>query len=303
MILILVLASIFSISAFFNLPLKLSEQALVLHHFCLRSLPSTVENLSSLEALVCGKNMQDLELKHLLVQSSLIHIFIVSGSHFLFLRKILAHIPILRIYPLLPLGLYALVTLCQPPSLRSLIFLALLEIFERRQLVLNQVLLVLLSGLLCVSLFPQWIWSRSLQMSLVAALILVVAGEFWKKQNSLAAHFLTQSALFFGMGFCVLGFGNLHPLSILLNMILGPLIGAVVFPLALLTVFLPFLGRVFDGAIHTLTWVLQKCAPILGEGHNQQALPLLWQWLFFAGLVIASHHFLVGQKRKQARNA
>lgn len=302
MIVITFLALIFGISHFFDLPAKLTELAKPLHHFCLQSLPQQVENLQSLEALVCGKNMQEIELQHLLVQSSLIHIFIVSGSHFLFLHKILAKLPITRICPLLPLSMYALVTLCQAPALRSLIFLLLLEIFEHYKLRTSSVISTFLSGLFCVALFPDWVWSRSLQMSLMAALVLNIASEMsGEKKASLPALFLTQSALFLAMGFCVWGFGNLHPLSILLNLLVAPLIGGILFPLALGTLIFPPLGGVFDGAMTLLIWILKKTSLVLGSPANSGALPLIWQWGLLLVLLVGSHHVLTERRRAKTK--
>jgi competence protein ComEC len=304
MILITLIAIIFSTSLFFDLPLKLSEYSLTLHHLCLRSLPNAVENLRSLETLVCGKNMQDLELKNLLMQTSLIHIFIVSGSHFLFLHKILTRLPIVRFCPLLPLSLYALVTLCQPPSLRSLLFILLAEISVHKKLFITPVILVFLSCALSISIFPQWISSRSLLMSLMAALVIAVMSDFWgKDHDSIPALFLTQSALYFVMGFCLWGFSNLHPLSILLNLTLGPLIGGLLFPLSLLVVLIPDLAFLFDHAVNSLIWILQKNSEVLGSPGEVSPLSLYSQWLLFFGLLIGSYFYLVAQKRRKAQNA
>ncbi len=304
MILIALLATIFSFSYYFGLPIKLTEYSLALHHICLRSLPNTIENLGSLEALVCGKNMQDLEIKQLLVQTSLIHIFIVSGSHFIFLQKILARIPVLRLCPLLPLCLYALVTLCQPPSLRSLLFIILAKISVSKKLFIPPTVLVFLSAAVSIAIFPQWITSRSLLMSLLAALVIVVISDFWSKEsNSMPALFLTQSVLYFTMGFCLWGFSNLHPLSILLNLTLGPLIGGLLFPLSLLVVIIPGLVFLFDYAMNGLTWLLLRSSEVLGNPGEASPLNIYLQWLLFLALLICSYFYLVFKKRQKAQDA
>lgn len=303
MILITILASIFSISHFLNLPEKISDLSLSLHLFCLRSLPSGVENLGSLEALVCGKNMQELFIKDLLVQNSLIHIFIVSGSHFLFLHKILAKLPFVRRHSLLILLPYVFITLCQAPALRALLFLWLLAVSERRKLFLSPVILVFLSACFSVAIFPQWFFSRSLLMSLLAALVIAVMSDFWGKQkNTLSALFLTQSALYFVMAFCLWGFSDLHPLGILMNITLGPLIGGVLFPLALLVVILPSLGFLFDGAMNGLIWILKKNSAFHKLNPESPPLPLAWQWILFLSLVTTAYFYLIYKKRQRARH-
>lgn len=301
MIFILITALLFSLSQSFYLPeilAKISERG---HHFCLQSLPSSVENLSSLEALVCGKNMQDPALKPLLVQSSLIHIFVVSGSHFLFLRKIIAHLPILRKIPLLLLSLYALITLCQAPAVRALVFLALAEISESKKLFLSPVILVLLSTCFCVALFPQWLHSRSLMMSSMAALTLALVSEVQTPHaHPAAAQILLQSALYGAMAVCLWGLASLHPLGIVLNVLLGPLIGGGLFLLAFLVVMFPPLHCLFDGALGGLVWILEKHSELLALRPETRPLALPWQWAWFFTLFVFSHFFLIRRKRHKA---
>lgn len=301
MILITAIASIFSISHLFDLHEKLTEQSQAFHNICLQSLPTTVEKLGSLEALVCGKNMHDPELKELLSQSSLIHIFIVSGSHFLFLYKILARVPILRRFPLFPLSLYALATLCQAPALRALVFLALVELARRKKFFTPSVLLVLLSGVFCLCLFPQWLASRSLLMSLLAALVMALMSDYFgKNRETLPALFATQGLLYVVMGFCLWGFSSLHPLGILFNLTLGPLIGGLLFPLALAVVFIPPLGFLFDGMMTGLHWILKKSSPLLGALGNTRPLTVENLWIFYLLASVAAYFFLIWTQRRKA---
>jgi len=300
MILITLIAFVLSIGLLFNLPAKLTEQSHLLHHFCLLSLPKQVENLSSLETLVCGNNMQDFAQQQLLVQSSLIHIFIVSGTHFILLHKILAKIFGETLWNLAPLCIYAMMTLCQPPSLRSLIFLVLVEITRTKKLFTSPTILVLLSGVFSVAIFPQWITSRSLLMSLMAALTVSILGEAWgREQKSVAAFVVSQAALYFVMGFCLWGISNLHPLSILMNVALGPVIGAILFPLSLLIVAVPFLSPLFDGLLNSLFWILKRSSEILNTPAAATPLSVAWQWAIFFALIILSYYFLLNLHRKK----
>lgn len=141
-------------------------------------------------------------------------------------------------------------------------------------------------------------------MSLLAALTIGVMSEFWGKlRNTLPALALTQCAVYFVMAICLWGFSTLHPLSILLNISLAPLIGGVIFPLSLLVVLIPPLGFVFDGAMNTLTWVLQKTSEVLGEPGSGTLVPILWQWGVFLVLTLVSHFLLIYRKREKARDA
>jgi len=304
MILIALLAVVYSSSVFLDLPAKLTEHSVVLHHFCLRMLPTTLESRSSLEALVCGKNMQEHELQHLLAQSSLIHIFIVSGSHFLLLHKVFARVPIVRFFTLWILSVYCLATLCQPPALRSLLFLYLAKFSEQRKFCTSPVVLIFLSCALSVCIFPQWLWSRSLLMSLLAALTIATMTELWGKlRETLPAMVLTQSAVYLVMAVCLWGFSTLHPLSILLNVLLAPLIGGVLFPLAFLVVLIPPLAFLFDGAMTALIWILQSCSELLAGEGSGVTVPVMWLWVFFIVLVFLTYRYLVFRNRRRARDA
>jgi hypothetical protein len=178
------------------------------------------------------------------------------------------------------------------------------EVSVRKKLFVAPVILVFLSCTLSVAIFPQWLSSRSLLMSVMAALVLAVMSDFWEKdRESIPALFLTQSVLYFVMGFCLWGFSNPHPLSILLNLILGPLIGGLLFPLALLVVLIPALAFLFDGAMNVLIWILKKNSEVLGSPGEASPLSLYWQWFLFFTLLIASYFYLVAKKRQKAQNA
>jgi hypothetical protein len=141
-------------------------------------------------------------------------------------------------------------------------------------------------------------------MSIMAALVIAVMSDFWGQDSDrLPALFLTQSVLYFIMGFCLWGFSNLHPLSILLNLIFAPLIGAVIFPLSLLVVLIPPLAIVFDLMMNTFTWLLQKSSAVLGNPGEVAPLSPLPQWILFFGLLISSYFYLVAKKRRKAQDA
>ncbi|MBC7370224.1 MAG: ComEC/Rec2 family competence protein [Bdellovibrionaceae bacterium] len=298
MILILLFGSLLYLSHSLDLPVLLTEHSLFLHRICLRSVPALLENRESLEALVCGKNIDDLEVKQLLIDTSLIHIFVVSGSHFLLLRNFFARLVGKTPWLLIPLFIYAMVTLCQPPSLRALAFIGLQEIALRRKLFLSNLQLVFLSALLCVAFFPQWILSRSLLMSLMAATAMTTAEEiFDRKMAPGIRSFLSQSFMFFAMSFCLWGLSTLHPLSILMNVILGPLIGTVLFPVGVLAIILPFTAPLFDRCMNCLLWLLQKSDVLLRASPDATPLNIFSQWVLILALLLIAHRWAVRTRR------
>ncbi|RYZ84817.1 MAG: hypothetical protein EOP04_17240 [Proteobacteria bacterium] len=272
----------------------------MLHQICLETVPKSLFHRESFEALVCGKNIADMHLKQLLSDTSLIHIFVVSGSHFILLRNFLAKALGKTSWLLIPLFGYAMVTLCQPPSLRALAFLALLDIANRRKLFLTNIQLVLLSGILCVAIYPQWIHSRSLAMSLMAALAMSSADEILdRKMPAPLRMFLSQSLMYFAMGFCLWGISSLHPLSILMNVLIGPLIGILLFPLGLLTLLLPPFVPIFDSAMSGLIWLLEKTNPLLKISASVDPLKVVVLWILITVLLSFTHRWCVRVRRNR----
>ena len=58
------------------------------HSFCLNFIPKDSEFITELNALVCAENFSSLNSSHLYISSGLIHLFVVSGAHLLFIEKI-----------------------------------------------------------------------------------------------------------------------------------------------------------------------------------------------------------------------
>jgi hypothetical protein len=134
----------------------------------------------------------------------------------------------------------------------------------------------------------------------MAALVICFMSELWgEERKTLPGLFATQSTIYFFMAFCLWGFSNLHPLGILLNLLLGPLIGVVIFPLALLVVIFPFLGFLFDASMNGLLLILQQTNEVLAWHSESSPLAVIWQWGLFLVLLVSSYVFLVNQKRKK----
>src|SRR5688500_17879001 len=98
-----------------------SSQNFFLHQSCLRNIPENAESELLLRSLVFGATLKDPQLKKLLSDSALIHLIVVSGSHFIVLLWLLN---ILRIPSFLQFGVlffYWLVTLVQAPGLFALL--------------------------------------------------------------------------------------------------------------------------------------------------------------------------------------
>ena len=86
--LLIILAMTLSISNSSVMLKKLTSLARTTHDNCLHFLPKSSQNPQAHAALLCGENVTVEEIKSSLIRSSLIHLFVVSGSHLLLLEEI-----------------------------------------------------------------------------------------------------------------------------------------------------------------------------------------------------------------------
>jgi hypothetical protein len=104
--------------------------------------------------------------------------------------------------------------------------------------------------------------------------------------------------MYFAMGFCLWGFSNLHPLSIVFNILLGSLIGGLLFPLGFIAVILPFTTLLFDQTLDALRWVLQTSAEVLKDESAATPLQMILQWSVLVLILVLAHPLTVHKKRR-----
>ncbi|MEK2645948.1 ComEC/Rec2 family competence protein [Bdellovibrio sp. BCCA] len=279
MIILLVLALTLSTPLPSSLLTNTSALASTFQQKCVQILPKNFEHHTSLASLVCGEKITDAELKENLSKTSLIHIFVISGSHLILLDELLSIFKIPVIVRFLFLGSYSLVSGWQAPAVRAFLGLGLREVFRRRHLHLPADLGVLATGFTTLILFPGWWNSLSLQMSWCAALALSTSSAL-RIKNAFARAVFSQVAIFFFMSAPLWGLGSLHPLSILYNLFLAPVVSYILLPLSFLAAaFSPFL-ILFEkvmGFFNDALIVLSE--PIEIHKRSLPSVGLLWTWI------------------------
>jgi competence protein ComEC len=263
------------------------------HISCVRLAPDSVKSVESLQALVCGKNFSDPSQTNLLIASGLIHLFVVSGSHLKILQQIISHLLCNRFFSLtkfLQLIIFSLLffycAICQfnPPIFRSFVALLLAAFLEKFNLRCKAENLILLSGLICLGLSPQWINSLSLQMSWIAGLTLIVISIFFAKTSA-----LFQNSIFYLNYLTAFNFiGIPQPLSIGISTLLTKFLEYFLFPLALAVYIFPFLGNVFDLVILILNKFLSllELTVIFRPFESEKLVFLNWM------LILSLHLFI-----------
>ena len=222
-----------------------------LHHKCLSLLPQT-KFPQVYEALVCGKRIENLDLREIFVTTGLLHIFVVSGMHLSGLRNVLSKMKMPFIFQVVLLAVYALGTSLNPPVVRAWFSLIISFIREHFALNWNHTLSVWYVSLIVLLFFSHWYNSFSFLLSWSASLALALS----KNKN-----LITRNLIVYFIMAPVLGsMSHPHPISILINTLFLPLFGLFFFPLTLLSVLIPPLVIITDGCWSFLLYFLHIIA-------------------------------------------
>ena len=196
---------------------------------------------------------------------------VVSGAHLIFLKSFILKWPIPDFFkkPFIFVFLifYALASQLHAPVLRALFSFFLFELSKQFKLFWNPFLILFMSAFLCLCYRFQLLDSLSLQLSVLASLL------YYGSKSSLRKCFFIY---LFTLPI-INHWQELHPFSVLTNWMLAPLIGAVLFPLSLISPFFPFLYPVSD-------WLWVKVIKLLSWLQFEQKslfywrLPKNWIW-------------------------
>lgn len=201
--------------------------------------------------IVCGKNLESTFWIQTFAVTGLLHLLVVSGSHLLILYKLAT---LLRLPPwliLLSCFLYCFVCQLEPPIVRAYIYLQLQNYNQKHRFQWSMWHLHILTITLSLLLFPHWFTSLSFQLSILCAFGL----SFSEKQPEIWVYCTLFPAL--------LILGNYHPFSIVVNLLLGPILGYFLFPINILAFCLPFSVIYIDHLWSSLLWLLRLLQPHL----------------------------------------
>lgn len=262
---------------------------------CVRVMPKNSTITHDLAALVCGRALPESPTKENLTRTSMIHIFVVSGSHLILIEQVVSllifFLPVAVQQSTHGLVLFAftLITGASAPTVRAFISWGFRIFVSRRRLNWSAIEQVTLLSFLLLTIYPIWFSSFSFILSSLAAL--GMAQNKWAAPGpkAIVLYVLLFPPLYF--------ISAPHPLSILCNLLLVPVVGLVLFPLALLTCVLPFLTSTteyFFAVFHGVLSFVTKHLPM----KNDVVVDLpLWIWIYF---VLCFFYFSIDEKKRRA---
>jgi predicted membrane metal-binding protein len=273
--------------SFINLHNISADLSLMFHTTCLRFSPvGPWQPLYS--ATVCGSNLKSAEFVFYLKKFGLLHLIVVSGAHLLFLERLMSLVKLrskLLIYPILVL--FSLISLFQPPIVRGLLGLALSDINVRFRLFWSPAQIVFLSGLMSWLLFPSWIESISFLLSWSCSLALCLVSD--------TKGIKREVIIYCFISLFLLPLQTPHPISILMNLLVAPAIGFILFPASLVAFVCPPLVMVTDSLWSVLFSSLELMNPHIDGLSLHHPTPLLTLWL----LLWSTHGYWEWRHRKK----
>lgn len=267
-------------------PLFLAELSSFLHKSCLSFTPKESPWLPFYEALLCGRPLP-LEWKGSIQKLGLVHLYVVSGIHVLFLERALEKLPFSRgkfwwIFGIL--SLYAGFCQFSPPVTRALVHWSLKHLQRHQRWFWSPEQMSLYASATTLALFPHWLFSLSLPLSWTAALLLSSS-----LGNKSSLH--KQITLYLGLSPLIFLFAPLHPISILMNLLFSPVM-TVLLPLLFCTLFLPLApvtDFIFQCMFQMFSWLelqWESSSPVF-----HISLPWVWVYVVFIHLLVHGHMY------------
>lgn len=249
-----------------------------LQTFCQNLLPPTKFTFAY-DAMVCGVDLKSRSVRSDLLRTGLLHIFVVSGAHLVFLSQLLSVVFTKRSQPLTGfrqfiiatiLTGYALLTGFCPPVVRSLFSMWLTAYSRHQKLFWRSYDQTLWCGLICLLIFPAWWGSISFLLSWIASLGLAL-GQGPLRQATI---------IYLLLIFPLFGWGINDPFAIIINWLIAPVLGLFLFPMCLLAIVIPpatfFVDYLWESFFFLLTPLAKWLTPPMAISRT----PLFACWIF-----------------------
>ncbi len=272
------------------LPALLAEFSTPIQSYCISLSPQST-HAEVYRALVCGDRLTSPILRESLRQTSLLHLIVASGTHLIVIEALLRRALGKRRWSAasvgICLGLYALMTGLGPPFVRVLLAWLLKALNDRFRLCWSRTQILMMSGTFSLLVCSTRWDLLSLSLSWIAGFAVELAGDRHQK-DPLKFHALVYAFMIPAL----LPLTVPHPVSIVWNLLLGPVLTLALFPLAGLAIFVPTVMLFPIDFVFSLAFALiDSAAGLTPQGLNKSSLNPGWPWIYLAGLMLTSFWF------------
>lgn len=213
-----------------NLKKMTANASLYLNKKCI-SQASKSQNYQEIAALICGEKIKDPQLKELFIANGLIHIFVVSGAHLSFYKKMFSFI-----FPKWAAGvltssflfLYTLTCTFTAPIFRAFIEQLTSSFNQQFKLNLDKNIIQLATAFICIVVQPDYLKSVSLPMSWVAAMTMSMKDRPGK-----------TLIVFLSLFPILLTFTEPNPLSVFTSFFISGFVSLFILPFNLIVFMIP----------------------------------------------------------------
>jgi ComEC/Rec2-related protein len=283
--LILVLFIFFQITP---LPRILAHASSISQSFCTKQIHNDLENSEIIEAYLCGDDLSEGPIKEIFIKLSLYHLVVISASHLSFLTSVLQIFNIQKKWVVAAtLIAFGILTGLQPPIVRALIIILLSIYSNFFRLQWRNHWQIIFSLLIAVSLFPKWIDSQSLLLSMGTGLALCFAQ--FSKSTWLKA--LTTYIILLPL---LTGWAQLHPIGILFNLFLAPILVGILWLFSGIWLLFPVFA---NSGLNILMKVLREFSNLAPLETGSKTLNINIKWIYIFLLITCLHFVSVKRER------
>ena len=199
------------------------------------------------------------------------HLFAISGMHIsIFSTSILALLKKIRIkenYRYLITSIFLIIYLfianISPSILRSVLFFIFFSINKIYYFYIKPINLAIVVLCICLLINPNFIFEISFLYSFIISISLIICSDYINRINNYFIKLFKVSLISFIVSFpiTIYSYYSINVFSIIYNLLFVPLVSIIIFPLSLITFFLPITEPLFN----ILIWILENISLTLSK--------------------------------------
>ena len=220
----------------------------------------SIDKSGYLEAFIMGnKSNIDKNIFKTYKNNGVMHIFSVSGMHISILASIVLYLLNLVnksenniFFVIIVLIFYMILTNYQASIVRSVVFFSLLKILRYLKINVDNkdILLIAISIILIIN--PKYLYNIGFLYSSIISFSLIFYSNYFNKKYILNTILISTVSLLISLPITINSNYFVNLFSILLNVFFVPVISFIVYPLSIITFFIPFFYKIFIILINIL---------------------------------------------------